>query len=479
MKGLHLGLAVLVAVVCSVVVAASSPAPTGSAFAPRSEATHSCTKAERARRAHRVATYSRQMEPARRAYFKTHRSSQARLKFVRAQNTHLKALQRALDNCRGTPPPPLRVCTQTVVPGASLASTIAAAAAGSTLCLASGSYGNLSLTSVGKSADVTVQPASGADVTIDSLWFRTVAHLRFTGTGGAMKIGELTIDSVDGDPTWSHHLTFDHITWTAGGSVYARGTDQAILFDSNVWDNLVGALWEGRLTVRGYNNPAPVGVTITNSHFGGGGCSDGVQVIGDAYGVQIGPGNEFEDLHQGSCSAHVDPVQLYGSSHTLVTGNYFHDNSTGIMAAGGGDHEQFFNNVFVVPPGGYPQVFQMGGQVGTVIRHNTFAGTDSDIQFCGRNAETGAPSTGCVVRDNVYEGSVYAGDATGEYIEDHNLCRVGESRCAAPSDIHAAPVYVGGANPTTYAGFRLAPRSPGKGAASDGTDIGIGARGLM
>lgn len=35
------------------------------------------------------------------------------------------------------------------------------------------------------------------------------------------------------------------------------------------------------------------------------------------------------------------------------------------------------------------------------------------------------------------------------------------------------PRFVGGAHPTTYAGFRLAPGSPGRGRASDGRDVGI------
>jgi hypothetical protein len=321
---------------------------------------------------------------------------------------------------------------------------------------------------------LTVQPASGADVAIGGLNLRMVSHLRFTGAGGTMRISGLDIDPVDGDPTQSNHLTFDHVIWTAGLTVYARGTGQAILFDSDVFDNLVGSLYEGRLTVRGYRNSAPVGVTISNSHFGNGGCSDGVQVIGDAYGVQIGPGNEFTGIRQGSCAPHVDPIQLYGSSHTLITGNFFHDNSTGIMAPDGGDHEQFMNNVFVVAPGGYPQVFQLGSHVGSVIRHNTFAGTTSDIGFCGQKPNSGLPpSSGCIVRDNVYMGAVNPGTIGGN-TEDHNLCRVGESDCAAPSDVHAVPVFVGGANPTAYAGYRLAWGSPGTGAASDGTDIGIG-----
>ena len=50
--------------------------------------------------------------------------------------------------------------------------------------------------------------------------------------------------------------------------------------------------------------------------------TDGVQIIGNAYGVQVGPGNEFTGLAQTTSGAHTDPIQLYGSSHTLITGNY-------------------------------------------------------------------------------------------------------------------------------------------------------------
>jgi hypothetical protein len=54
--------------------------------------------------------------------------------------------------------------------------------------------------------------------------------------------------------------------------------------------------------------------TIRN--FGGGGCSDGVQV--ESAGIQIGPGNEFMDIPQDACDningydAHADTVQCGG-----------------------------------------------------------------------------------------------------------------------------------------------------------------------
>jgi hypothetical protein len=354
-------------------------------------------------------------------------------------------------------------CTITIA--TNLAPAIQSARAGATICLASGTYGDISLTSVAKSDDVIVQPAPGADVAIGELVFRMVSHLRFTGVGGSMRIGGLDLDPADDDPTWSHDLTFDHITWTAGATVRTRGADQGILFESSVFDNLPAPLYEGRVTVRGYNNTQPVGVTIRNSHFSGG-CSDGVQVVGDAYGVQIGPGNEFVGITQDPCAEHVDPIQLYGSRYTVITGNFFHDNSTAVMAPDGGDHERITNNVFVA--GGYPQVLQLGSHRDGLIAHNTFVGGSIGV---AAHKEGERPSTGQVVRDNIFTGDLLTPDPGN--IEHHNLCQAGDRDCRDAHDVKGSPVFVGGAQPTTRAGFKLAPRSPGRNAASDGSDIGI------
>ena len=53
--------------------------------------------------------------------------------------------------------------------------------------------------------------------------------------------------------------------------------------------------------------------------------------------------------------------------------------------------------------------------------------------------------------------------------QDHNL----NSGLSGPGDITGIPVWTGGSKPTSYGGYHLAPGSPGKSAASDGTDVGI------
>jgi hypothetical protein len=362
-------------------------------------------------------------------------------------------------------------CTTTIV--ADLVSAIRNAPAGATICLAAGEYGDISLTSVGKSDYVTVQPSPGADVVICELVFRMVSHLRLRGSGGSLSIGGLYLDPTDGDPTWSHDLVFDHVTWTAGTTVRTRGSGQAILFDSNVFDNLPAPLYEGRISVRGYDNSLPVGVTIRNSHFSGG-CSDGVQVVGDAYGVQIGPGNEFTGFHQSGCAEHVDPIQLYGSRHTLITGNWFHDNGDttgGVAVFDGGDHEMFTNNV--LEGTGYPSALAFGSCLACVATHNVFLVNNADW---GHKAEL-PPSTGGLSRDNIFTaGAEMEGEDFATVTEDYNLCSRRSTTCDGSHDVYGRPVFVGGSNPTMFksrADYRLAPGSPGKNAASDGSDMGI------
>ena len=243
-----------------------------------------------------------------------------------------------------------------------------------------------------------------------------------------------------------------------------------IVFDHDTFDgiDMCSSCYEGRLTVRGSNSPDPVGVAITNSHFGAGGQSDGVQLIGGARGVQIGPGNEFSGLRQSSgYTAHVDPIQLYGETHTVVTGNYFHGNSTGIMAGDGTDHLTVTNNVFVTD-GEYPDQVVIGGGSGDIIRHNTLAG--------GASVRIGAvnvgPSAGETVADNVLTGGIRLtdGQSPSAVARDYNMVPDGVS---GSHDIRARPVFSGGASPAGYAGFALAAGSPGTLAASDGLDMGI------
>jgi hypothetical protein len=365
-------------------------------------------------------------------------------------------------------------CTKTTRAGTGLVSAIQNASAGSTICLASGTYTGFTLTSVSKSSDVTIKPASGASVTISGgVNFNKSSHLRFTGVGGTMTIHGNKIDNSSG---CSSHLSFDHITYTSGVIVltrYACSHHLHLLWDHDRFDNLGSATWEGRFNVESYDvGPLiPNGVTISNSHFGGSGpsrnnCSDGIEP--DAYGTVIGPGNEFTNLKQGSCIAHVDPIQIYGGSHTIVTGNYFHDNgdgSGGMMAGAYADYTTVSNNVFVCSCR-YPWSIHAGSERHSVIKHNTFAG-GGEVRF---EVVNGVSPSGDLVRDNVFtRGGGISTDGSNYGTNHHNL----NAGRPGMGNMTGTPIFVGGKKPTSYAGYHLAPRSRGKGAASDGGDMGI------
>jgi parallel beta-helix repeat protein len=210
------------------------------------------------------------------------------------------------------------------------------------------------------------------------------------------------------------------------------------------------------------------GVVISNNLFQGSGPSDGIQITGDAYGTVIGPGNEFVGIKQSGCgSTHCDPIQFYGASHTTITGNYIHGNSTGLLL-GVMDNILIQNNVLVTD-GEYPDqiVIFVCGNKNNVIRHNTLA-NGANIRFqddgCG-------PTVSETAYDNVVTGRIRA-DATMNMATatiGYNLTPV---TLAGTNNLVGRPTYVGGSSPSTLAGYQLASNSLGYRSASDGTDRG-------
>ena len=150
-------------------------------------------------------------------------------------------------------------------------------------------------------------------------------------------------------------------------------------------------------------------------------------------------------------------------------GNYFHDDDTIIMAPDGGENEVIADNVMV--GGGYVP----GGAVGQPPRQQFVHNTVKNIDVHMDHKSGASPSSGGVVRDNVFvNGTTNASDAgncTGCTVSYNLFSSNGSSTGVAA--LIGAPAFVGGPNPTTYAGFLLAPGSPGKATASDGTDRGI------
>jgi hypothetical protein len=356
------------------------------------------------------------------------------------------------DEAKPPPKPPLHA-----VP-ATFERVLAKAVGGDTILLGPGDYG--SFTGAVKPSAVTIRPEPGASARM-ALAFSAAANLRIEG---------LTIDGGDiGGST--NDVTIARSTFTHQVVIHAeRMRDAGVVLEGNrlARIDVCADCYEGRVHVLG-DSGGPSGVVISHNVFGPGGNSDGIQV--SANGVRV-LDNTFVGI-QGNGGRHIDALQLYGASNTVIRGNYFRDVASAIMSPDGGDHERIERNVF--DTGGYPYAIMLGGDDGSVIRHNTLA----DLGGCAYNLPCGTlfindgpghrPGTGTVVEDNILGALSVAGSSTlGS--SRNNLIAAGGG---GPADSAGRPAFVGGAHPTSRQGFRLADGSPGIKAASDGANVGF------
>lgn len=337
--------------------------------------------------------------------------------------------------------------TRTATPS-TLGSVFAASQPGDTIELAAGSYakwGGGSKTAPG----VTLRPAAGAQVAFSVNLGSGVSNVRLDGF--QTLAGEL----ING----AKNVTISNSKFTSGLAII--GATSNIVLDGDTFADLAPIVWEGRLSL----NQGATGVTVKNSVFSGNAkCSDGV-FVGNATGNTIGPGNEFKGIKQGSCGNHTDSIQLYDGPRTTITGNYFHDDDTIVMAPDGGDHSVITNNVMV--GSGYQPAVQMGHHDGTVFAHNTTKNIDVNAYVAGADS---SPNRNIVLKDNVVTGGTLNVGGCVSCTVAFNLFGSGS---VGSNALTGTPVFAGGVSPASYVGWALTSGSLGKGTASDGTDRGI------
>ena len=360
----------------------------------------------------------------------------------------LRAALVALGAAGGFAAPPAAAAAERSATPSTLSSVFAGAGGGDVIRLSSGSYGTFRGAS--KPSTVTLKAADGASVTM-GLSLNGVDNLRFEGltVSGAEISGSASNITIRGSRFTGHVLIRADQLANAG----------IVLDDNDHRDiNVCGTCYEGRITVI-RDSGSPSGVVISNSRFSGGN-TDGLQIGGR--GVRV-LGNEFSNLRQGDPSvAHTDAVQLYGQSETVLRGNYFHDVVNGIVAWDGATREVIEDNV-IMTTGGQPAV-ALESDNGSVVRHNTMV--RSGLRLFNKSGN--APGTGTRVLDNIIPSFNRESGSLAE--ENFNLIAGGGG--SGPRDLRGVPIFVGGSSPAGVAGFALAPGSPGKAAASDGTDIG-------
>jgi hypothetical protein len=359
-------------------------------------------------------------------------------------------------------------CTQTLSPGANVSSAVSSAAAGSVICLNSGSYSNLNLQSVSKSSDVTIRSTSGNGASIYAV-INQSSHIR---------LESLTLSGVGIDTNQqggSKNITIVNNKFTGQAVLnMANNANSNILIDGNTFDGISACTdcYEGRVTLITYPwNSNPSGVVISNNHFGGAGESDGIQI--GSYGVQVGPGNVFDGIKQLNYQRHVDSIQLYGASHTTIIGNFFINNSVQIMAPDGGDTETITQNVFVGNSDYGPSI-QFGSHINDVITHNTIINVGVQLN---KKTENTTKSSNVLVRDNILVNSdinTYDGNGVASCSNctiDHNQFS-SSGYASGTNNIIGSPTFIGGSSPTTMAGYQLASSSIGYHAATDSTNMG-------
>lgn len=350
---------------------------------------------------------------------------------------------------------------------ANFSSQLAAAQPGQTLCLATGNYGTFN--GVTKSSPgVTITKAAGATPTMSIFFGNTPAvawlildHLTISGglISGAI-----------------NNVTFQNNSWTDKLVIWGKGPNNGcsacvdlnnsnIVFngeDFNMAANQSGTGgFEGRVQLAD-GGATPWGVTFKNSKFHSG-CADGIQISGNnaAWGATIGPGNEFFNLLQGSCGPHIDSIQFVGTGAIgpVIDGNYFHDDSTGIVGYDYANDATITNNVLE-----RISTAVLGGQQTGIVFHNTVY---DNVISCGVTHQGNACNA--TITNNISTGLLFVGTNPPN---DYNLCTQGPCGGSGTHNLTGTPTYVGGSSPSTYAGFALTSSSLGHAAGSDGKDMG-------
>jgi hypothetical protein len=352
-------------------------------------------------------------------------------------------------------------CTQTLSAGADVAAVVSSAAAGATICLGAGNYtfsATISKSSMTKVAaapglnNTQVTITSGLDLgTSNNLWFDNI-------TAGP---SQTDWGTGSGSPT---NIKATNIRFTGPVCINAHLNNSNVLVDNSTFIGLGESCQEGRLSIKG-SSSGDNGITISNNEFSGGN-SDAIQLVSNARGTVIGPGNYFHDIT--SCSVHCDAIQPYGAINTTITGNYFGGNLDGIIADFdcNGSPLHLINNVFNQGTGSAQSAVAISGTNGDTLIHNTFSAS-TEVQIYGGNL--GCSNTSVTMRDNVMRGGC---SITGSGHTISNNLVSGGGACVGANGISGSPIFVGGANPATWAGFMLTAASLGHLAASDGLDTG-------
>lgn len=349
-------------------------------------------------------------------------------------------------------PSRLLTCNQSAST-ADFTAQVSAATVRQVICLASGNYGTFS----GTNKAITLTAASGASVRmgIDFGSGDTGFTIDGSGAGGNMSISGGYIENS------ANHITVKNAAFTSQTVISVSGGNSAIVLDHDTFNNqntIDCKQWPGRIVI--INTTTPSDVTVSNSVFSGGDL-DGIDPNSPKGSITIG--NQFIKISSGpdDCQ-HTDALQMYGGANNIIRNNYFADVSDAIVAFDGTSGNIISGNTCIRI--GRGDCIDLYADLGSVVEHNTGAAGMPVLEL--NHKPTHKPGSGTIFRNNI--GSVTGDDVSTLAVNTKNLFAG-----ATSPNINGTPIFVGGASPTTWDGFKLAPGSPGIGASTDGTNVGI------
>ena len=211
------------------------------------------------------------------------------------------------------------------------------------------------------------------------------------------------------------------------------------------------------------NNPDPSTTQVDYNLFRDMGA-DGI----DAWNSTI-IGNDFIDVTGSNPNdpRHTDAIQ-FGTPGNVMKGNFVDAPCTqGIAAYDGTTGNVIEDNV--IAGCSIHSLVTAGDNPASLIAHNTVIGAGG--LECG--SKTGSPPSTTQIRDNILQQGInWGGVQCTPSVDSHNMSWPAFGQIHSSSDFIGVPQFVGGSDPTTYAGYGLATGSPGKGRASDGGDVG-------
>ncbi len=335
-------------------------------------------------------------------------------------------------------------CSANATP-ATLSAQVSAAAAGQTICLASGDYG----TWQGTNKAITLQAADGATPVMDVSFGSGDTGFTLdgmTGMGGNVSGG-------------AHDFTIRNSTFTS--TIDLTATNANILLDHNTHD--WNAVYNGGTNAKIFvSSPGDgfSGVTVQNSSIRNGNL-DGIHLGAGINAI----GNVFSNLCDTGTN-HTDNIQFEGAKGGRIASNYVYA-GPGCDTQGITSYDSdtvgvtFEDNVVDIRR---PWGIELYADKDSIVRHNTmrwYAAKDCNFNIaCGQidiNRKPQDPAgSGTQVYDNLATDVNFTNGSTGT---EHNNVSGQRAVFVGPLD--------------TYAGFKLAATSPvGLKAASDGLNAG-------